>query len=293
MNVHLASCENPEWAFILEDLNYRFRLGSYYYMQKHNPDTIKMLVDMSNSGLSSWILDSGLFSLMFGSEKGKLTTYDQYRDYALKYRESVERWGWTQPIVECDVQRVLGVDETLRIREEVFGDYPHEVIYVWHIPEGIEGLKELAKNRSYIAISVPELRAVYKSPSTGGPRVKRAIVELLSVIKSAGSPKVHLLGCTEASLLKLPAYSADSTSWYSSGRFGNAYFIERSELKGASIYSPKYQAWREYIVNHDRWSAGFAKNATRRPGDGPASDYFRNMGVGAATFQILMDIVNQ
>jgi hypothetical protein len=243
---------------------------------------------------SEWILDSGLYSLMFGAHKGKISTFDEYRDYALKYRENVERWGWKHPIVECDVQRVLGVEECMRIREEVFSDYIGTVIYVWHIPEGIEGLKALAKNE-YIALSVPELRVFYKTPSSGGVKVKRALAELLAIAKEAGSRKVHLLGCTEADLLRLPAYSADSTSWYSGGRFGNSYVLERGNLKGVSAYSPKFDAWRKWIVEHDRWREGFAQTRSRQQAADKSQaslDYNECVGVGAVTFQILMESIN-
>jgi hypothetical protein len=294
MRVHLASAENPEWSGLLHDLKYPFRLASYYYVAKDESARLPYMMECAADG-SEWILDSGLYTLMFGADKGKLKTFDQYRDYALRYREDVERWGWKHPIVECDVQRVLGMEECQRIRDEVFEDYIGEVIYVWHTPEGIEGLRKLAREKSYIAISVPELRVIYKTPSAGGPRVKRAITELLAIIREEGNPKVHLLGCTESDLLRLPAYSADSTSWYSSGRFGTAYILERGSLKSVSAYSPKYNAWREFIVKHPRWRDGFAAIRSRQEANRTAAavEYFEGMGVGAATFNILMDIVNE
>ncbi len=293
MRIHLASAENPEWSAVLRDLKYPFRLASYYYLANDKARLEAVLKDCEDG--SNWILDSGLFTLMFGADKGKLKTFDQYRDYALRYREDVEKWGWRHPIVECDVQRVLGVDECNRIREEVFKDYRGTVIYVWHIPEGIEGLKVLAAQHEYIALSVPELRVVYKQPSAGGPRVKRALVELLRIAKEAGSDKVHLLGCTEADLLRLPAYSADSTSWYSSGRFGTGYIIERGVLRSVSAYSPKWDAWRKWILEHKRWKQGFeAIHARLSAGEKSeaAHTYFEGFGVGAATFEMLMEIVN-
>lgn len=294
MRIHLASAENPEWSGILRDLRYPFRLASYYYLRDNEANRAAVLADAEDPG-SHWILDSGLFTLMFGADKGKLTTYDHFRDYALRYREEVERWGWRHPIVECDVQRLLGPEECARIREEVFSDYAGEVIYVWHLPDGLDGLREIARTKSYIALSVPELRIENKVPSAGGPIVKRALVDLLNVIKQVGSPKVHLLGCTESALLRLPAYSADSTSWYSAGRFGTAYVLERGDLRSVSAYSPKYEAWRRWVVGHERWAEGFAE-IRRRLVDGEKTEaalgYFENMGVGAATFQIMMDVVN-
>lgn len=174
------------------------------------------------------IMDSGLFTLMFGSQSGK------------KDKAFIENWyqllvnfvrenNIQSTLVEVDCQKVLGVEEAWNFRKKMRNDLPNNrQINVFHLEDGKEGLDRLIDFSDYIAISVPEWRIHRRGT------YKRKIPALLSYIKSK-KPKidVHLLGCTEAGLLKScrSATSSDSTSYNSCVKFGQILKKRRSSMK--------------------------------------------------------------
>jgi hypothetical protein len=164
------------------------------------------------------IVDSGLFSLMFGSSKGRLPiTFDAYRDYTLKYIEDLQEWKYRGFFVESDVHRLLGMDAVFKLRE-LYKPFGRRVIHVWHMPEGLEGLDRLALEYDYIALSVPELRKLGKSWTV--PILCRRIAQ---VCRDAGValPRIHLLGGIVKDFVTSPIpYSADSTSWMAGAIYG-------------------------------------------------------------------------
>lgn len=238
MEIYLAGAETIQMSRTLHQLRYPYRLCSYFHIGKKRPDE---LMEHAKDG-SKWIMDSGLFSMMFGAHKNKLTTYDDFREYAQHYVQTMHDWGWEHTIVECDTQRLLGVEETYRLREEVFERCGLEVIYVWHIPCGTEALVgDAYMSRDRIALSVPEIRDV----CGGGAKTKAALIKLLSMSYRKG-PKVHLLGNTEMDLLSLEADSCDSTSWLAGVRYGRGAIYGSRRIQAVSIYSPKYRKWLEW-----------------------------------------------
>ena len=161
------------------------------------------------------IQDSGLLTLMFGSQKdvvkdAKLINrwYDGLVEYTLNHGQPVT-------CVEVDCQRILGVEAAWEFRQRMRRDLPNNrIINVFHLPDGQKGLDRLIEYSDYIAISVPELRFNGK---------KNNVAALARYIKKKKpSIDIHLLGCTEISLIKECRFctSADSTSWIAGKRFG-------------------------------------------------------------------------
>ena len=164
------------------------------------------------------IMDSGLFTLMFGAQRGR-------RD-----EEFLEKWEQalvdfviehdiTASCVEIDCQKVLGVKEAWKFREKMRKQLPNNrIINVFHYEDGAKGLESLIDFSEYIAISVPELRII--KPKT----YKEDVYRIGCHIKDR-KPEIdiHLLGCTELGMLKKLRFctTADSTSWQSVNRFGN------------------------------------------------------------------------
>ncbi len=242
MKVFLAGCDNAYKACTPHLLGYPYRLCSYLTLSE-NSKPQRYACETQHDG-SEWIMDSGLFSFMFGSRKGELRGFDDYARYAERYLATMDTWGWKHAIVECDVQRVLGVQECFRLRNEFFRPSGREVIYVWHLPEGEDGLAELAARERRIALSVPEIRAVVGHNQL---KVRAALTRLLSIVRKnacAGS-RVHLLGNTEGGLLGLPADSCDSTSWLAGGSWGQGHVFDIStkSIGTVNVHSPKWDAW--------------------------------------------------
>jgi len=249
MRVYLAGTEPMPGT--LSWINYPYRLCSYLQLKGQEKQK-EYFLESSQDG-SEWIMDSGLFTFMFGAGKGKLRTYDDYKRYAETYVQDILDMGWQHEIVECDVQRVLSVEECHRLREEVFEQCGLPVMYVWHIPEREGGLRAMAEKYDRIAISIPEFREVFAKPENqvhgASMQVRSATLRALSIIRQAvDQPRVHLLGNTSLSLLKMhaPAFSSDSSSWIYAYSYGLGFIWGGEKLTQASVHSIKWTKWCEW-----------------------------------------------
>ena len=217
IKVHLATTEiiSQGIAAIAGESNYG--LGTafpfvYELFNKGKLNNKKTIVRMAKN-FNHYILDSGLFTLMFGALKGK-----KDEAYINKWYESLtdfvlwEEYGGT--MVEVDCQKVLGVQKAWEYRIKMKEKVPNRIINVFHIEDGQKGLERLIEFSDYIAISVPELRFCGK---------KNYLNQVANFIKSKKpSIDIHLLGCTERQKLKELSFcsSADSSSWISGIRYG-------------------------------------------------------------------------
>lgn len=161
------------------------------------------------------IQDSGLFTLMFGSQKNIVKDealvnrwYDSLVQFTLNHGQPVT-------CVEVDCQKVLGVDKAWEFRERMRKDLPNNrIINVFHLEDGMKGLDRLIEFSEYIAISVPELRFSGKLNYVG---------KLTQYIKSKKPTiDIHLLGCTVTKILAENVFctSCDSTTYVIPKRFG-------------------------------------------------------------------------
>lgn len=189
------------------------------------------------------IMDSGLFTLMFGAEKGKKQTIESLTEWQDKTAAFVKQNNLKCTIVEIDCQKVLGVEQAWYFRERMKKVMPHNRhINVFHLEDGKRGLDRLIEYADYIAVSVPELRIHSRKTYKGD------VTRLTHYIKNK-KPKIdiHLLGCTEKGLLRENKFctSADSTSWLSANRYGNSNYkryhinsikkTERERMRSAII----------------------------------------------------------
>lgn len=162
------------------------------------------------------IQDSGLFTLMFGSQKNITKDealvnkwYDNLVQFTLEHGQPVT-------CVEVDCQKVLGVEKAWEFRERMRRDLPerNRIINVFHLEDGMTGLDRLIEFSEYIAISVPELRFSGKISW---------VSKLAQYIKSKKPTiDIHLLGCTAVKLLQENTFctSCDSTTYVVPKRFG-------------------------------------------------------------------------
>lgn len=124
-------------------------------------------------------------------------------------------------------------------------DLPNNrIINVFHLEDGMKGLDRMIEFSDYIAISVPELRHAGK---------KKYVYTLATYIKNKKPDiDIHLLGCTELSLLQQCSFctSADSTSYIAGKRFGNLCGKHISSIKTEEVIDlvgkEKYDEIRKY-----------------------------------------------
>ena len=217
IKVHFATTENVNHAIgsIASDVNYG--LGSafpfVYRMFKNGKMDERKIIQNASSQYKHYILDSGLFTLMFGSHKGKKDEayLDKWYECLTEY---VLHEGYKGTVVEVDCQKVLGTEKAWQYREQMKNKMPNRIINVFHLEDGQEGLDRMIEFSNYIAISVPELRFMNK---------KEYLYRLASYIKNKKpSIDIHLLGFTEKTNLEKLKFcsSCDSSSWISGVRYG-------------------------------------------------------------------------
>lgn len=245
MKVLLAAVEDVHNVRCGTWVGHKNFLFSYFYQRHINKAKQMLLFDELNKNVCETVCDSGLFTMMFGAGKGGTYDLNFMKTYASEYINTAKSYELNQfSIVECDVHKILGMPAVFELRKQ-FENSGLNVIYVWHREEGIDGLFRMAEKYDYIALSVPELRILFKQVDL---RYQDGVKDLLSKIKkNVGKvPKIHLLGNTVQETMETDfAYSCDSTSWKSGVRYGRGMYFDGRNVKNESIRHEKYLGFLE------------------------------------------------
>ena len=250
IKVHFAGAEQLNHTISILSGGVNYGLGTafpfVYKMFKNGKIDDRKLIKKISSAYTHFILDSGLFTLMFGALKGKKDEsyldkwYECLTDYVLH-----EEYKGT--MVEVDCQKVLGVEKAWEYRIKMQDKVPNRIINVFHIEDGQKGLDRLIEFSDYIAISVPELRFIKK---------KEYLNKLANYIKNK-KPEIdiHLLGCTEKNKLKELNFctSADSTSWLAPSKYGRIETVEgQKHIRNIKeeIYLDRFNKWIKAKTNY-------------------------------------------
>jgi hypothetical protein len=225
IKIHFAASEQVDFALIAHEAGVKYFLWTVFpfICGYFNMDTYSITVDslfpprvlekISNHA----IMDSGLFTLMFGAHAGK-------RDKAFmeKYQEALIDFVTSHKLksacVEIDCQKILGPEEAWQFRRRMRDALPNRQINVMHYEDGQKGLDRLIEFSDYMGISVQEIH------KNAGKDYKKRTYELASYIKNKKpETDIHLLGATDKWLLNQCRFctSADSTSWMGVNRYGS------------------------------------------------------------------------
>ncbi|MDR2039211.1 MAG: hypothetical protein LBQ60_14915 [Bacteroidales bacterium] len=220
IKVHFVACETQNQFEAVKAMNVKYTLYSAYPFvermifgkpkspimiahdwQRENPYLIPRYI-IENS--KHCIQDSGLFTLMFGSQKGN-------KDAALMDKwfnalvEFTLRYSSGATCVEVDCQKVLGVEKAWEYRQKMREMIPNRIINVFHLEDGQKGLDRLIEFSDYLAVSVPELRI--SKPGT----YREDTYRLSCYIKNKKPDMdIHLLGCTELQMLHQNRFCSSS-----------------------------------------------------------------------------------
>lgn len=252
IKIHFAGAENMEFSYILHDAGVNYFLFTVlpFIMDQFgikwgritHLKTVYPHEELPKIG-KHVIMDSGLFSIMFGACK------DVKPDEAFirRYKDAIcnfvkENKAYNLTCVECDCQKLLGTGLAWELRKQMREQLPdNRIINVFHYEDGKEGLDRLIDFSEYIAISVPELRIVKRKD------YKKYVIQIADYIKQKKPGiDIHLLGCTESDILKKCKFctSADSTSWQGVNRWGRM-----GNYRTRNIKEDKQKENEEYITN--------------------------------------------
>ena len=253
IKVHFAAAEQNNHFCELQagGVNYMLFTAFPLICQQFGLKTVPYGNEIENAGKTRFeatqhcIMDSGLFTLMFGSHGGKKDKKFIYAwfDALVDYVRTREYPG---TMVEVDCQKVLGVKQAWELRKKLRDQVPNRVINVFHKEDGQKGLDRLIEFSDYIAISVPELRSMGQKSYT---------TRLAHYIKNR-KPEIdiHLLGCTDQKILKELKYcsSCDSTSWNSAVRYGQLQTADGQTGHVSSLKKEHFMPFMETVLNLHR-----------------------------------------
>ena len=223
MRMFMAGCDTVKFAKTNLVADHPYCLASYYngILNQKDAQLSKVIIEMAKRG-ANWIMDSGLFTMMFGAESHRVFSAQDLHAYTDRYIETMQATGFPGDIVEMDVHKVLGMGELKSFRDKFEQRWGTErTIFVWHREETEQGWRDMTKRYPYVALSIPELRIVC---GRNAKLLKHFIAKMLTMAKEQNpNIKVHLLGCTQMNLLEQPheggAEVIDS-NWVSDEKIG-------------------------------------------------------------------------
>lgn len=261
IKVHFAGSDYQQQCIdSLQLANVKYRLYTVFpaiYGKKPGDDFRDKtgVVQRQEKVFNHVIMDSGLFTLMFGGKKGAKQTKETLLEWQDKTFEFIRQNGLKDTCVEIDCQKLLGVETAWFFRQRMRDNIKNRQINVFHYEDGKKGLDRLIEFSGYLAISVPEIRIVR-------PKTFREDVHSLACYIKNKKPEIdiHLLGCTDKKMLSENRFctTADSSSWTGVYRFAT--------IQGNSAYNLKkdvvQDAQRKYIafLGEERWNALTEKN---------------------------------
>lgn len=241
IKVHFAATENVNQFNAILGLKYKYSLYTAYpflerkLFDKPKHPIIGCQFTKKETEIPQYIIknsahtiqDSGLFTLMFGSQKGNKDRkfLDNYCDALIDF---TNEFGQGSTMVEMDTQKVLGVESAWIYRKRISEKCKNNMINVFHLEDGQSGLDRLIEYSNYIAVSVPELRFTGK---------KSHLEKVVNYIKNKKPTiDIHLLGCTETKIIKALNFctSCDSSSYTSGVRYG---FINGKKISTIKLKS--------------------------------------------------------
>jgi hypothetical protein len=217
LKVHFAGCETLPHFLCVNAAKVNYSLFTVYPFIVNKigskNTTISEVPKIIDKHSKHTIMDSGLFTLMFGAAKGKKDKKFLF-EWVNLIIEFIKVNNFKGTYVEVDCQKILGVDAAWEFREYMKENLPNRQINVFHYEDGKDGLDRMIEYSDYIALSIPELRIIKK---------KEYVYQLANYIKNK-KPEIdiHLLGCTEMKLLRDCNFcsTSDSTSWLTPVRYG-------------------------------------------------------------------------
>lgn len=181
-------------------------LESFYYLRKNE----EFMTLVKHFG--SFLLDSGAFTFMSGSHKGAIN----WDEYVEEYAAFINRHD-VKLFFELDIDSVVGLAETERLRAKLEMLTGKKPIPVWHKSRGKEYFIKMCQQYPYVAVGGIVTKEIPRNI------YEKAFPWFISTAHKYGA-KIHGLGYTTiANLHKYHFDSVDSTAWLYGNRGGYLY----------------------------------------------------------------------
>lgn len=254
VKVHFSGNEGTLdfWYLPLKTAGVNYRFWSCYRKIKDLKDRSKLKRPdrdhkIPESAFKHTILSPGLYSMIFGYDRGNGADKAALSEYLDKYIEFVKVNRLEATCMEFNVQKILGVKAAWEFREKLRLELPNRQMNVFHLEDGMDGLKALTDFSDYIAFDLTELKKERK-------RSYRADLRALVEFAKNRKPEIdiHLLACTDLQVLREnnTCTSADSTRWTVAQRFHRLPILGEPRLE--RIKPEVYQSYQDRLMARAR-----------------------------------------
>lgn len=212
-------------------------LESFYSLRKD--ESFLSLLTRCNS----YLLDSGAFTFMQGTHKGKL----DWDEYIEEYADLINRYD-VKLFFELDIDSVVGLPEVERLRKKLEKLTNKQPIPVWHKNRGKDYFLRMCEEYKYVSIGGIVTKEIPRNI------YEKAFPWFINTAHQYGC-KIHGLGYTNIQgLHKYHFDSVDSTAWLYGNRGGYLYkfkpesgTIEQIQPDGKGRLKPRISALNNFI----------------------------------------------
>lgn len=219
MKIYLAGSVTKEDEILLKEYGLKYFLQTFYDLRSFKDEKVQRFLKLPSE---EFLLDSGAFTFM---NSGKEVNWKKYTD---EYISFINKWEIKQ-FIELDLDHVLGVEKTIKIRKYLEYHTGRKSIPVFHAIRGMKYFREMCSEYPYIAIAASGIvKGIDEYVKN-----KKLLIQLLKIAHSYGC-KVHGLAYTRLSninTLEVPFDSVDSTAWLSGARYGTWYDLRHGKIK--------------------------------------------------------------
>lgn len=208
-------------------------LESFYYADEVTEKLIPYF--------GEFLLDSGAFTFMQNSHKGKI----DWQAYIDSYIDFINR-NDVRHFFELDIDSIVGYEKVKDIRRYIEQKTGKKCIPVWHKSRGKDEFIKMCKEYDYVAIGGIVSKEIK-------PEEYKFFTWFIDIAHKMGC-KIHGLGFTNLDgVTKYKFDSVDSTAWTTGNRFGYVYkfngksMIKIDAPKGHRLKDSKQVALNNYI----------------------------------------------
>lgn len=202
MKIFLAGTEGNTEARKVVRENCLYALDTFYYVKTSKPSDHRRFED--------YLLDSGAFSFM---NSGKEITPSQLEDYVHSYADYIVK-NDIPHYFELDIDRIIGYDKVLKIREYLEKTTQRPCIPVWHDWRGKQNFIDMCDRYDFVALGG-------FAKARGRNKILWQYIKNFIDEAHRRHAKIHGLGFTKhENLPDCPFDTVDSSSWLSGGQYG-------------------------------------------------------------------------
>lgn len=208
-------------------------LCSYYYL-RHNQDIVNNIPKMRD-----FLCDSGLFTMINSKAKVDIESYMcEYADFV--------RANNIREYIELDVDQIIGVSETRKLRDRLEKRVGWPSIPVWHTIRGRDSFTADAKEYDRICLGY------FLTEGLSTETTERCAPWFIDEAHRNGC-RIHGLGFTKTALLpRLHFDSVDSSSWSAGHRYGSCHFFDLDKKVMRQVSKPAGKRAKTYeIARHN------------------------------------------